>query len=659
VNREGVELFSTLKFGFEPISEQFFVNRVLVFDEHGHQVGSVDVDDCYVLTAPDGSMVTGERTLHVPVPGLRPGSRLEYQVTWKNRSVPKGFPFRQFDTELALPGSRMIVQVSGDVSGIQWTGPAPVPTDGGLLWDVVPVRMPNESVRDDLVTSPSVISVCDRGTSWTDSGREYLKDIDSRMAISPQVRELSASLLAGMESARTEEKVTKLADWVQHHITYQGIEFGWRGQIMPPVEQTVKNRYGDCKDHSMLLCQLARAAGITAHPVLISTQKPTETALPSMTQFNHMIAYVEDDLGPRYVDCTDKYVSQSMRVPLGLAQRVALVLDPSQPKLVRLPDYPADGSRVVVDRNVLMDAEGGAVISESLTFTGYRASGIRQVMSGLDHRERRSVVRQIVLPDGLQCSLRDFEIKGIEDLHQPVTIRIEYEAAGLLHPIRKELVGRLPVFSETGPWNLHESPDRSSTFRLQYPLEMASRTRIRLPDGFTVQDLPESVSESAPLVDRMRKVTASDGIIEVQVHLRRRNGTAALADFDRVIALEPRHADALFNRGNALKDLGRPEEAVESYTRAIASAPARADFIMMRVRTLMTLNRRAEALEGLAAVAKLKPDNVDIPIMQGNLLMELGRANEALAAARAPARGRNWPAPPPAVSGRAGHCRGC
>lgn len=54
---------------------------------------------------------------------------------------------------------------------------------------------------------------------------------------------------------------------------------------------------------------------------------------------------------------------------------------------------------------------------------------------------------------------------------------------------------------------------------------------------------------------------------------RLRRTDAALAGYDRLIALRPNHADAHANRGNLLREMRRFEEAVESYERAIALDP--------------------------------------------------------------------------------------
>jgi tetratricopeptide (TPR) repeat protein len=53
------------------------------------------------------------------------------------------------------------------------------------------------------------------------------------------------------------------------------------------------------------------------------------------------------------------------------------------------------------------------------------------------------------------------------------------------------------------------------------------------------------------------------------VYLRRRNGELALADFDAVIAREPRNAEAHLNRGAALVQLNRHGLAIAAITEAL------------------------------------------------------------------------------------------
>lgn len=54
------------------------------------------------------------------------------------------------------------------------------------------------------------------------------------------------------------------------------------------------------------------------------------------------------------------------------------------------------------------------------------------------------------------------------------------------------------------------------------------------------------------------------------MHLRRREGTEALADFDAVIATDRRNAEAYLNRGMALIMINQPGQAVASITQALS-----------------------------------------------------------------------------------------
>ena len=51
------------------------------------------------------------------------------------------------------------------------------------------------------------------------------------------------------------------------------------------------------------------------------------------------------------------------------------------------------------------------------------------------------------------------------------------------------------------------------------------------------------------------------------------NHEAAIADYDRVIALDPTHIKSYLNRGAEKSDLGRYEAAITDYTQAIALKP--------------------------------------------------------------------------------------
>jgi hypothetical protein len=74
------------------------------------------------------------------------------------------------------------------------------------------------------------------------------------------------------------------------------------------------------------------------------------------------------------------------------------------------------------------------------------------------------------------------------------------------------------------------------------------------------------------------------------------------------LALQPDHAEALANRGAALRMLGRLDEALADYDRAIAAAPGSAEAHNNRGVALAALNRHGEAIEAYTRALQLRPD---------------------------------------------------
>ena len=96
------------------------------------------------------------------------------------------------------------------------------------------------------------------------------------------------------------------------------------------------------------------------------------------------------------------------------------------------------------------------------------------------------------------------------------------------------------------------------------------------------------------------------------------------------VSANPKSAEALNNRGAALRALGRHAEALESYERAVAIKPDFANAQFNRGNVLGDLTRHGEALESYRRALALKPDYAAAHYNLGNALGELRRHREAI-----------------------------
>ncbi len=105
----------------------------------------------------------------------------------------------------------------------------------------------------------------------------------------------------------------------------------------------------------------------------------------------------------------------------------------------------------------------------------------------------------------------------------------------------------------------------------------------------------------------------------------------ALRSFERALALKPDFAEAFINRGNAQRDLKRLDEALASYDQALARQPDHAEALISRGSTLQALGRPDNALACYDRALVLRPGSADAFINRGAALKQLRRLDESLA----------------------------
>jgi tetratricopeptide (TPR) repeat protein len=99
--------------------------------------------------------------------------------------------------------------------------------------------------------------------------------------------------------------------------------------------------------------------------------------------------------------------------------------------------------------------------------------------------------------------------------------------------------------------------------------------------------------------------------------------------YKKAIAIKPDYAEAHYNLGNLLHELGRLEDAGASYYKAIAFKPELAKAHNNLGITLLELGRLEDAEMSYKKAIVIKPDYAEAHYNLGNLLHELGRLEDA------------------------------
>ncbi len=95
------------------------------------------------------------------------------------------------------------------------------------------------------------------------------------------------------------DRIRAALAFVQNEIRYLAIHSGIGGYKPNSPNKVVKQRFGDCKDKSVLLTEILKRMGIKAYPTLVNTtlQQSVPDLPPSPKLFDHCIVKVVDNSG--------------------------------------------------------------------------------------------------------------------------------------------------------------------------------------------------------------------------------------------------------------------------------------------------------------------------------------------------------------------------
>ncbi len=184
------------------------------------------------------------------------------------------------------------------------------------------------------------------------------------------------------------ERLTATVRFVQDKVRYLGLENGISGYKPHAPAQTFQQRFGDCKDKSLLLSQMLQAMNIKAYPALVHTdyQDQIPKWLPSAYAFNHCIVVVEL-LGKKiWIDPTislQRGRYDSIATP---NYKMAFVLKAGGGTFVKMQTPQI--AKVKVNENYIFDNVGGPVKLEVKTYYyGSEADNMRQRLATSNLKE--------------------------------------------------------------------------------------------------------------------------------------------------------------------------------------------------------------------------------------------------------------------------------
>ncbi|MBL0115688.1 MAG: DUF3857 domain-containing protein [Sphingomonadales bacterium] len=292
----------------------------------------------------EASMLDGQLTATMQIPGLRVGDEIEFAITIRQRDKTLGnhfFGAGQLPIS-ELPGSFRIRVNWPQERPVKWEATPDLvglkaATNSGRVELAYELRDPKSAVFTD--GAPPRFNVrryleYSDFSSWSEVSQKFwpLFDEASRLSAgSPVLAEAAKIAAATQDPAERAMAALKLVE-SQVRYVYVGLD---AGNYRPaPADETWNRRFGDCKAKTALLLALLRELGVPAEAMLVNTvaNDGMNERLPTPAVFNHVLVRIRIGSQSYWLDGTglgDQYLNLLPRP----AYRWAL---PVRPELVEL-----------------------------------------------------------------------------------------------------------------------------------------------------------------------------------------------------------------------------------------------------------------------------------------------------------------------------------
>ncbi|MGC6564779.1 MAG: DUF3857 domain-containing protein [Akkermansiaceae bacterium] len=490
-NQAGVEEYKSIRFDFDPTYERALINLIEVTDSEGQILSKDQRVESYVsdTSAQDGAMATTASTVNATIPGLKPGCTLRYQFTVETLGNSDHFPF-DFSLLASLsPGGPIGHFITGDLDQItvntSQTAFLNTSDDNHRSWYLEQCpRYHQETHHPSLDTFLPFVAIGPQGTKWSELGDKYLQDLNDRLESTDEITRLADELTKGLETP--DEKAAAIVRHIQDQLVYQAIEFGVRGRIPERTSRILSNRYGDCKDHSLLIYQLLKSSGIPAHLALVHTYNPPVDRSPSLDQFNHMIVYAPSIRGCSFFDATGKNTPVETRSTVTLAGIDALILEKGKSRLMEIPSNPAIKHEVICKRKITVHPEKEELsIQEHITLHGSYAGGLRGYLRSINKAERNLLLEQI-LGNRVLLAIDELELQNLEDPEKPLLVEMTYTVKDSFQNRGKTTEAIMPAIWEEFYLRINQSGKRHTPFEIRVPVKLTSQISLKIPESIEI-----------------------------------------------------------------------------------------------------------------------------------------------------------------------------
>jgi len=300
VNQTGVEGSSQINIDFDPLYQTLHLHNLDII-RNGKRINKIESSSASVVNREDdlsNQIYNGSLSLNMIVDDVQIGDVIDYSYSrvgtnpvYKglfsytrsiNWSVPVENQFLRILWGKDKPLNVKVINIDAPVKQTNWNGYKQYQVSLHLEPTIDrPSQTPNwhDSYAHAYFNETSDwVDV----VNWAEPMYHFDTDFDSINDI--------VSTIKNSYSSKDQQIIAALK-YVQDEIRYFGIEMGENSHMPTAPNQTLKLKYGDCKDKTVLFLSLLTGLGVESYPALVNTDdtKLLKSLPPGVGYFDHVI----------------------------------------------------------------------------------------------------------------------------------------------------------------------------------------------------------------------------------------------------------------------------------------------------------------------------------------------------------------------------------
>ncbi|WP_341199580.1 transglutaminase domain-containing protein [Croceibacter atlanticus] len=272
-------------------------------------------------------------------------------------------------------------------------------------------------------------------------------------------------------------------------------KMNWNGYVGIATDEGVrsayKNNVGNITEINLILTAMLREAGLNTNPVLLSTKNHGIPIFPTRNGFNYVISSVTIDGGLVLLDASKKYGEINLLEEELLNWNGRLITEDGRSKWVNLlPNKQAEQNTmlsVTIDNDLNTNAK---VINK---LTGHKSYAFKKKYANV------AKVSQLEMFENQfkNIQVSNLEVQNLDKLYQPISFNYDVSYSNALDIIDSKIY--VTPLLHLGTYENPFVPEtRQYPVDFVYPLKTRVIASIKIPDGYTVETIPETLNIAIP-----------------------------------------------------------------------------------------------------------------------------------------------------------------